>query len=104
MSEDSLTHLPDYFNRIAVLKDLKYIDEGDNNTVCMKGRVACEMGSHELMITELVFHNLGWWDLTLLCLSALCIFIKQTHKSIIIPKILMATLGTIISISLCKLT
>ena len=24
----------------------------------MKGRVACEMGSHELMITELVFHNL----------------------------------------------
>ena len=68
MSEDSLTHLPDYFNRIAVLKDLKYIDEGDNNTVCMKGRVACEMGSHELMITELVFHNLGWRDLTLLCL------------------------------------
>ena len=58
MSEASLTHLPDYYNRIAVLKSLKYIDEGDNNTVCMKGRVACEMGSHELMITELVFHNL----------------------------------------------
>ncbi len=23
----------------------------------MKGKVACEMGNHELMITELVFHN-----------------------------------------------
>jgi len=58
MSEASLTHLPDYYNRIAVLKYLRYIESGDNNTVCMKGRVACEMGSHELMITELVFHNL----------------------------------------------
>lgn len=25
--------------------------------VQMKGKVACEMGNHELMITELVFHN-----------------------------------------------
>ena len=23
----------------------------------MKGKVACEMGNHELIITELVFHN-----------------------------------------------
>ena len=26
-------------------------------TVQMKGKVACEMGNHELIITELVFHN-----------------------------------------------
>lgn len=25
--------------------------------VQMKGKVACEMGNHELIITELVFHN-----------------------------------------------
>ncbi len=26
-------------------------------SVQMKGKVACEMGNHELIITELVFHN-----------------------------------------------
>ena len=55
LSEASLNLLPDYHNRIEVLKSLKYIDE--NSTVQLKGRVACEMGSHELMITELVFDN-----------------------------------------------
>jgi superfamily II RNA helicase len=39
-----------------VLKQLSYID--DNLTVQLKGRVACEMGSHELLITELVFNNI----------------------------------------------
>jgi len=38
-----------------VLKALHYIDV--NNTVQLKGRVACEISSHELMITELVFEN-----------------------------------------------
>ena len=42
---------------------MNYID--DNKTVQLKGRVACEMGSHELLITELVFNNIltgihGW--------------------------------------------
>lgn len=27
-------------------------------TVRLKGRVACEMGSHELMITEMVLHSI----------------------------------------------
>ncbi len=58
MSEESLQHLPDYHNRVSVLKTLKYIDDGDANTVRMKGRVACEMGSHELMVTELVLDNM----------------------------------------------
>ena len=35
---------------------MNYID--DNKTVQLKGRVACEMGSHELLITELVFNNI----------------------------------------------
>ena len=33
----------------------RYID--DNGTVRLKGRVACEMGSQELMLTELVLDN-----------------------------------------------
>lgn len=55
MSENSLTFLPDYHKRIDVLRNLRYID--DNNTVQLKGRVACEMGSHELMMTELILDN-----------------------------------------------
>jgi len=38
-----------------VLRELKYIDESDN--ILLKGRVASKMGNHEVMITELVFHN-----------------------------------------------
>ncbi len=34
---------------------MRYID--DNSTVKLKGRVACEMGSQELIITELVLDN-----------------------------------------------
>eukprot|EP00092_Neocalanus_flemingeri_P012872 GFUD01013868.1.p1 GENE.GFUD01013868.1~~GFUD01013868.1.p1 ORF type:complete len:1217 (-),score=318.10 GFUD01013868.1:148-3798(-) len=54
-SEASLSMLPDYHCRIDVLKDLKYVDS--NKVVQLKGRVACEMGSNELIITELVFEN-----------------------------------------------
>ncbi|KAK3088659.1 hypothetical protein FSP39_022012 [Pinctada imbricata] len=55
LSDESLTLLPEYQQRVQVLKALNYID--DNNTVQLKGRVACEISNHELMITELVFEN-----------------------------------------------
>ncbi len=55
LGEDSLTNMVDYHKMIAVLQELKYIDM--NKTVQLKGRVACEMGSHELLVTELVFNN-----------------------------------------------
>lgn len=38
-----------------VLRELKYLDA--NNTVQLKGRVACEISNHELIITELVFES-----------------------------------------------
>jgi len=41
LSDQNLELLPDYEQRIAVLKDLKFIDE--NSTVLLKGRVACEV-------------------------------------------------------------
>lgn len=40
---------------MQVLKALRYVD--DNNTVTLKGRVACEISTNELIITELVFEN-----------------------------------------------
>ncbi|KAJ3556495.1 hypothetical protein NM688_g1996 [Phlebia brevispora] len=41
ISEQNLELIPDYEQRIAVLKELKFID--DNSTVLLKGRVACEV-------------------------------------------------------------
>jgi antiviral helicase SKI2 len=55
LGEDSLKNMDDYHRMIDVLRSLKYIDT--NRTVQLKGRVACEMGSHDLLVTELVFDN-----------------------------------------------
>lgn len=41
MSDQNLQLLPDYGQRIAVLKDLGFIDE--NSRVELKGKVACEV-------------------------------------------------------------
>lgn len=55
MSHQSLTLYPEYQYKLEILKRLNYID--DQHSVTLKGRVACEMGSNELMITELVLCN-----------------------------------------------
>jgi superfamily II RNA helicase len=41
LSDQNLELLPDYEQRIDVLKELQHIDE--NSTVLLKGRVACEV-------------------------------------------------------------
>lgn len=56
MSDQNLQLLPDYQQRISVLKDLGFIDE--NSRVELKGKVACEIHSaDELVLTELVLEN-----------------------------------------------
>ncbi|KAK9354910.1 NUC185 domain-containing protein [Lipomyces doorenjongii] len=56
ISDQNLELLPDYEQRIEVLKDLGFIDE--NLNVELKGRVACEINSgHELIMTELILEN-----------------------------------------------
>lgn len=77
LSEDRLQHFAEYHSRLQVLKELNYVDPNGTRKylmylirpstrynsrypfelVQMKGKVACEMGNHELIITELVFHN-----------------------------------------------
>ena len=53
---DKTTLLPEYYSRIQVLKELNYL----NRHMCleMKGRVACLMSEHELVITEMLMDNL----------------------------------------------
>jgi antiviral helicase SKI2 len=41
ISDQNLDLIPDYEQRIEVLKELKFINE--NSTVQLKGRVACEV-------------------------------------------------------------
>ncbi|OAC97582.1 hypothetical protein MUCCIDRAFT_45570 [Mucor lusitanicus CBS 277.49] len=56
ISDQNLELLPDYHQRIEVLRQLSYID--DQGTVQLKGRVACEINSaDELLLTELVLDN-----------------------------------------------
>ncbi|KAJ3110298.1 hypothetical protein HDU96_006741 [Phlyctochytrium bullatum] len=56
MSDQNLELLPEYQQRIEVLKIMNYIDE--NSTVQIKGRVACEINTaDELILTELIFNN-----------------------------------------------
>lgn len=56
ISDQNLDLIPDYEQRIEVLKELKFINE--NSTVQLKGRVACEINSaNELVLTELILEN-----------------------------------------------
>lgn len=44
MSDQNLQLLPDYEQRVLVLKELGFVDE--NSRVQLKGKVACEVISH----------------------------------------------------------
>ncbi|XP_069420376.1 superkiller complex protein 2-like [Ovis canadensis] len=50
LSDQSLLLLPEYHQRVEVLRTLGYVDEA--GTVKLAGRVACAMSSHELLLTE----------------------------------------------------
>ncbi|XP_074468953.1 superkiller complex protein 2 [Sebastes fasciatus] len=55
VSDQSLSLLPEYHQRIKVLQSLQYVESG--GAVQLKGRVACQITSHELLLTELLFEN-----------------------------------------------
>ncbi|CAL8373708.1 unnamed protein product [Boreogadus saida] len=55
VSDQSLSLLPEYHQRIKVLQTLQYVDAG--GAVQLKGRVACQISCHELLLTELLFEN-----------------------------------------------
>ncbi|KAI8992195.1 NUC185 domain-containing protein [Mycotypha africana] len=56
ISDQNLELLPDYHQRVEVLRQLNYID--NQGTVQLKGRVACEINSaDELLLTELILDN-----------------------------------------------
>ncbi|XP_058790896.1 superkiller complex protein 2 isoform X2 [Phymastichus coffea] len=56
LSDEYLSNYPEYEARVKVLRELKYIDSEDR--VTLKGRVALEMGTYEILLTELVLDNI----------------------------------------------
>eukprot|EP00698_Gefionella_okellyi_P025525 TRINITY_DN9389_c0_g1_i1.p1 TRINITY_DN9389_c0_g1~~TRINITY_DN9389_c0_g1_i1.p1 ORF type:complete len:1222 (-),score=319.66 TRINITY_DN9389_c0_g1_i1:16-3654(-) len=57
LSDEALSLLPDFHQRLVILRQLRYIDE--DSSVLLKGRVACELNAvDELICTELVFENM----------------------------------------------
>ncbi|KAE8180969.1 hypothetical protein CF328_g8987 [Tilletia controversa] len=57
ISDQNLELLPDYEQRIQVLQTLHFVDPL-NESVLLKGRVACEINSvNELVLTELIVNN-----------------------------------------------
>lgn len=57
LSNESLQLFPDFLQRKALLRTLNYID--DNDTVCVKGRVACEVNTcEEIIVTEIIFEGI----------------------------------------------
>jgi antiviral helicase SKI2 len=56
LSNESLELFPDFLQRKSLLLTSGYID--DNETVCVKGRVACEVNTcEELIVTEMVLEG-----------------------------------------------
>ncbi|KAF8510888.1 antiviral helicase [Hysterangium stoloniferum] len=99
LSDQNLELLPDYEQRVDVLKDLKFIDE--NSTVLLKGRVACEINSaHELVLTELILENTlaGYEPEEVVALISCFVFQEKTDVEPVIPPKLEAGRDAILAI------
>ncbi|KAL4067368.1 NUC185 domain-containing protein, partial [Scleroderma yunnanense] len=100
ISEQNLRLIPDYEQMIAVLKELKFIDE--NSTVQLKGRVACEINSaNELVLTELILENTlaNYEPEEVVALLSCFIFQEKTDVEPIIPPKLSEGLEAIMEIT-----
>jgi antiviral helicase SKI2 len=100
MSDQNLQLLPDYEQRISVLKDLGFIDE--NSRVELKGKVACEIHSaDELVLTELVLENVlsEYEPEEIVALLSCFVFQEKTDSTPNITPALERGIETIIKIS-----
>ena len=58
MSDENLELIPEYHQRMEVLKTLRFVDP-ETDSILLKGRVACEIKSvAELVLTDLVLDNM----------------------------------------------
>lgn len=100
MSDQNLQLLPDYEQRIEVLKDLGYIDE--ESRVQLKGKVACEIHSaDELVLTELILENVlaEFEPEEIVALLSAFVFQEKTDIDPTLTKTLEKGKGTIVAIA-----
>ena len=100
MSDQNLQLLPDYEQRIEVLKDLGFVDEGSR--VELKGKVACEIHSaDELVLTELILENVlaDFEPQEIVALLSAFVFQEKTESTPTLTAHLEKGRDTIIAIS-----
>ncbi|KAI5454433.1 Antiviral helicase ski2 [Naganishia albida] len=100
LSDQNLELLPDYEQRVDVLKHLQFIDE--NATVLLKGRVACEINSsNELVLTELILDNIlaDYTAEEVVALLSVFIFVEKTESAPEIPEKVQQGLDVIYGIA-----
>ncbi|KAJ9621284.1 Antiviral helicase ski2 [Taxawa tesnikishii (nom. ined.)] len=100
MSDQNLQLLPDYEQRISVLKDLGFIDE--STRVELKGKVACEIHSaDELVLTELILENVlaDYEPEEIVALLSSFVFQEKTDVTPTMTPALERGMATIVKIS-----
>ncbi|KAG6873825.1 hypothetical protein C0995_010437 [Termitomyces sp. Mi166 len=100
ISDQNLELIPDYEQRVAVLQELKFIDE--NSTVLLKGRVACEINSaNELVLTELILENTlaSYEPEEVVALLSCFVFQEKTEVEPVLPPKLEEGRDVILAIS-----
>jgi len=100
LSDQNLQLLPDYEQRIQVLKDLSFIDEGSR--IQLKGKVACEVHSgDELVLTELILENVlaDYEPAEIAALLSAFVFQEKTDSVPVLTNNLQRGMKTIIDIS-----
>ncbi|KAK9425627.1 putative ATP-dependent RNA helicase [Seiridium unicorne] len=100
MADQNLQLLPDYEQRIQVLKDLSFID--NDTRIQLKGKVACEIHSaDELVLTELILDNVlaDYEPAEIAALLSAFVFQEKTDMVPNLPGKLEQGIKTIIDIS-----
>jgi antiviral helicase SKI2 len=100
LSDQNLQLLPDYEQRIQVLKDLDFIDS--SSRIQLKGKVACEIHSgDELVLTELILDNVlaDYEPAEIAALLSAFVFQEKTDIELNLPPRLDRGIKTIVEIS-----
>ncbi|KAL8354670.1 hypothetical protein RB601_004193 [Gaeumannomyces tritici] len=100
LSDQNLQLLPDYEQRIQVLRDLNFIDE--SSRIQLKGKVACEIHSgDELVLTELILDNVlaEYEPAEIAALLSCFVFQEKTESEAQLPARLQKGLETIVALS-----
>jgi antiviral helicase SKI2 len=100
LSEMNLELLPDYHQRVEVLKELGFVDQ--ETIVHIKGRVACEINTaDELILTELILDNFfaDYEPAEIVALLSCFVFQEKSQSEPVLPPKLQKGIEKIIQVT-----